>query len=387
MKYLTYLIKFDIITTDKILEFSICVCLEWSNMIYIIITIVVAVIGGLIASRFKMPAPFMIGALIAVAILSVTTDIAYMPSGIKSFTQSITGIFIGMRLRKKDISELKTLVLPAIVLILGFLSFTFLMGNILHYFYAMDYATAFLVVIPGGVVDVSLMAYDLNADPLVVSLIQTFRLSTVLVIFPSIIGLYKNRYPEENSTINVSSEDPIQSISFIDKLIPDKKTFKFIFTLLVGLSGGYVGYVLKLPAGSLSISMIFIVVMKMNSNRIELPMNFRWGAQALAGSIIGSGVTMTTLIGIKDIILPAITVMFGYIIANFVISYLMKKTGKVDRITAMFSSCPGGASDMALIAADIGGESPKIAVLQIVRQLSVLTLFPIFVKLLILIYQ
>lgn len=356
-------------------------------MTYIIITIVVATIGGWIASKFKLPAPFMIGALIAVAVLSVSTDVAYMPSGIKSFTQSITGIFIGMRLRKKDIIELKTLIMPAIVLVVGFMIFTFLMGNILHFLYSMDYATAFLVVIPGGVVDVSLMAYDLNADPLVVSLIQTFRLSTVLIIFPSIIGLYKNRYPEANSSAETIVDEIIQSDSFIDRFIPDKKIVKFIFTLLVGLFGGYVGYISKLPAGSLSISMIFTAVVKMNSRRIELPMKFRWGAQILAGSIIGSGVTMTTILGIKDTILPALTVMIGYIIANFIISYFMKKTGKVDRITAMFSSSPGGASDMALIAADIGGESPKIAVLQIVRQLSALTLFPIFVKLLLMIFH
>jgi len=351
-------------------------------MINILITLVIAIIGGLVAKKIGIPAPFMLGALIAVAILSVSSDVAYMPSEIKNFTQAITGIYIGMRLRKKDLKGLKSLISPAIVLVVGFMVFTFLMGLCLNWLYSMDFATAFLVSIPGGAVDVSLMAYDLNADPLVVSLIQVFRMSTVLLIFPTFIGLYKKKHNDDYVEPFTIESEMLEEDTIIDKLIPDKKIMKYAFTLLVGLFGGYIGYLIDLPAGCLSMSMIFTSIMHVNSKRVDLPLAFRWGAQVFAGAIVGSGVTLATIIGIKATILPAITVMIGYIVANYIISYLMYKTGKVDRITAMFASSPGGASELSLIAVEIGGESPKIAILQIIRRLSAVTLFPILVKIL-----
>lgn len=48
----------------------------------------------------------------------------------------------------------------------------------------------------------------------------------------------------------------------------------------------------------------------------------------------------------------------------------------MDRKTALFASCPAGASDMALIASEIGDDLSKVGTFQIVRLLYSIAVMP-----------
>ena len=48
----------------------------------------------------------------------------------------------------------------------------------------------------------------------------------------------------------------------------------------------------------------------------------------------------------------------------------------MDIITALFASAPGGVTDMALIAEDMGADSTKIAGMHSLRLITVIILFP-----------
>jgi membrane AbrB-like protein len=113
---------------------------------------------------------------------------------------------------------------------------------------------------------------------------------------------------------------------------------------------------------------------------------YKKAVQVIAGGLIGLSMSMDTVRRLPTIIVPALILIGSYVLVNFLIAWLMTKTRKIDYISAMFAASPGGASEFALIASEIGGESPKIAVLQIVRLLSVYTLFPILVKFMIRIF-
>ena len=48
----------------------------------------------------------------------------------------------------------------------------------------------------------------------------------------------------------------------------------------------------------------------------------------------------------------------------------------MDPVTALFACAPGGLTDMALIAADLGADSSKVAAMQMMRLVSVIALYP-----------
>jgi uncharacterized membrane protein AbrB (regulator of aidB expression) len=51
---------------------------------------------------------------------------------------------------------------------------------------------------------------------------------------------------------------------------------------------------------------------------------------------------------------------------------------------SLFSAIPAGASDIALVASEMHYQSPAIALFQLVRLISCMTIFPIVIKLFVL---
>ena len=347
----------------------------------ILLTVLAAAIGTFIASKIKIPVPFMIGGMIGSAVFNIATGMAAMPSFTKTVVQSLSGVFIGLSLKRKDIRTLKELAAPLAVLVGCLLVFTTVMGLLFHYVFGLDPATAFLVAIPGGVTEISLMATDVGAEPAIVSFMQTFRLFSVYLIFPATIAYMSKRYPTEETTHMEEGKD--DKVTTLDGFIPDNLYLRQLMTALIGLAGGILGKLSGLPSGTLSFAMIFTILANLNSTKITLKREYKRYVQLFSGALIGVSISMETVRGFTKIVLPSLILILGYLIANFIISYLMAKTGRMDRITAMFASSPGGASDMALIASEIGGDSPKIAVMHIIRLIACYTIFPMLAKILI----
>ena len=63
-----------------------------NEIIFLILTLTIGILGGYLADKKKIPAAFMIGALFAVAIFNIFTDRAFLPTSFKFITQVATGL-------------------------------------------------------------------------------------------------------------------------------------------------------------------------------------------------------------------------------------------------------------------------------------------------------
>lgn len=350
----------------------------------ILLTLLAAYAGMTIARKLKLPIPYMLGPMVAVAALNVFTGRAYLPKDVKVLTQSVSGVFIGLSLNRSDLKSIKQLAEPTLVLILCYLGFTTAIGLLFHLVFHLDAATSFLVAIPGGVSEITLMADEVGADPPVVSFLQTFRLFSVYLIFPASISRMSKKFPPDESVapLQTAASESLKPTA-LDRLIPDNEVLQQILTLLIGIAGGCLGKLSGLPAGTLSFAMIATILVHLNSVKLHADRQIKRYVQILAGALIGCTITREAIKNITHLVLPALTLILAYLVANYVISWLMTKTRKIDRLSAMFASSPGGASDMALIASELGGDSPKIAIIQFCRLISCYTIFPVWAKFLI----
>ena len=66
----------------------------------------------------------------------------------------------------------------------------------------------------------------------------------------------------------------------------------------------------------------------------------------------------------------------AYTTACFLIGALLHRAGCFSRAEAMLAATPAGASDMALISADLGICKAKLIVLQVLRLITVVLVFP-----------
>ena len=345
-------------------------------MIWICMTFLCGLAGAFLARRFKIPAGFMIGAMVGTAVFNVLSGHGVMPTEVKVAIQIVSGIFIGMKIKKTDIPVLKSILVPAAVSALFMMLLCMGMGALVSILSDVDMVSAMLGCAPGGIVDMSLIAMDIGADTSVISVLHMIRLVTVLGIFPTLFQILvkKVRQFEKKDISCDTTEQPVTT----DKTARNRaKPLQILLTAAVGSIMGIIGKIIGIPAGPLLFSMVGTTVFNMLTSLAKMPMPVKQGAQVLAGTLIGINVTMEALIQLKNLLLPAIIMLILYFFINLLLSFFLHFLWHFDIMTAFFSCTPGGASDICLMVEDFGGDTARISIMQTTRVMIVVGLYPV----------
>ncbi|WP_242865880.1 AbrB family transcriptional regulator [Desnuesiella massiliensis] len=356
-------------------------------MINLLITLAIGGIGALIALRLKVPAGAMVGSMLAVALFNVVTGEALIPQNVRIITQIAAGAFIGAGVSYKDVAGLKSMVKPAILMVSSMIVLDLIMGYIMYKTTDIDLVTSLFACAPGGIVDMSIISSDLGADSSKVAILQMVRLMSVFALLPSIMKFLSSRIEKkvakkQSKSINISEVE-------LDKKCLEKDKKKYVgkealinlgITTIIATIAGLIGYKLKIPAGTMTFSMVAIGILNIFTGRGYMPLNIRRMTQVFAGALIGEKMTFADLMALKGIVVPALILLIGIILVNLCIGIFISKVSDLELITSLLASAPGGVSDMALIAKDLGGDGPKVAILQLARYVCIIAFFPIIIK-------
>lgn len=332
------------------------------------LTFIVALTGGLLLFKLKVPGGMMVGAIASVMMLSISSDLAYMPTQAKVVAQCLAGAFIACGVDRSDLKNIMKLRKPLLVLLLSLLFINLTIGLLIWLCSPMDMLTSLLCAVPGGMSDTPIIAADLGADAGKVAILQFVRMSTGIGVFPSLI-LYLSREEEQPAVV------PGQSSSAREKKAPYRVS-AFLTTLAAAFVCGVAGKLSGIPAGTLVFSMFGVIALKLITGSACLPMYAKRLAQVLSGAYIGCGITKADLLELKYLILPAVLILAGYFLNSVLTGRLLRKLFGFPLRNAMLIATPAGASDMALISSDLGVESKEVIELQIIRMVLVISIFP-----------
>lgn len=335
----------------------------------VLLTFCVGFAVAFIFFMLKVPGGMLIGAVCGTVALSLTTGMAEMPFTAKFIAQVAAGAFIGCSVSVKDIMALKYISLPAAIVIAGFLALNIFLGFVLYHFTSLDAITALLCAVPGGMSDVPLIAFDMHADVAEVVVLQFVRLCVGIGFFPLWISWLGRRRGCAAEDRGVASGN---GGGRGDKLTPQAAAAAFGTALVCG----YAGLRLHVPAGALLFSIIGTLALKMAGIPAALPRWFKRFAQVLSGTYIGCSIGAEALRNIPLLIVPAIIIVAAYMVNAYIAGHILWKKFHIPFKEAMLMMTPAGASDMALIAADIGVNSPSLVVMQIFRMLMAASIFP-----------
>ena len=342
-------------------------------LLRLLITVALGAAGAWALYRLRVPAGAMAGAVIAVGLFQIATGYGYFPRVVKTAVQAVAGGFVGQRISRSDLRELRSILKPSFQLFSGIVLLTFCTGLLIHHTSPVDTATALLSSMPGGMTDVALLSSDVGADPAQSTALQLVRYLIAILILPQLDAKLCARFAPEKR-----GGDPADLPGGGEKLRDGKH---MAITLAIVALSGAVGKLSGFPAGAMVLPMLTVAAYNVRSGEAYLPKKMKLAAQCLAGVNIGVTITLADILRFRELALPAVMVAVNCVAVNYVLGLLLYKTNDLDLPTCLFASVPAGMSDMALVSLEQGGEAPKVAVLQLVRYLCAMAFMPAMIKL------
>lgn len=149
-----------------------------------------------------------------------------------------------------------------------------------------------------------------------------------------------------------------------------------ILTVAVGAVLGLIFQKLKVPGGLLIGSMVGAAALNIGFAAAYMPSQTKVVVQIVAGAFIGCSMEKSDLHRLPKIIKPAIIMLIALFCLNVIAGLLIYTVSPLELLTSLMSVVPGGISDTPIIAADMGADGPKVAVMQLVRQILGIGVFP-----------
>ena len=336
-------------------------------MTNILLTLLASLAVGMLFLKLKVPGGILVGGIIGTTLLSMTTGMAEMPFTARLIAQIIAGAFIGSSVDREDLKKMKTIYKPFLIVILSLVAVNLTAGTLVYKFGPLDLLTSFMCCVPGGMSDTPLIASELGAQMPPVVIMQFVRMVVGIGVFPSLIMFVTK---DEGETVVEKNETEVTKKKQVS---PVPLT---VGSLLLAGVFGVIGRTLGVPSGALLFAIITILVMKLAGVPIVYPKWIKRAAQVLSGAYIGCSVGLDTLYMLPQLIVPAIIIVGIYMINALIAGNIIHKVCGISKRESMLMVTPAGATDMALISADIGVNSPNLIVLQIVRMLTVISIFP-----------
>lgn len=333
-------------------------------------TLLFAGVIGYLLTRLKVPGGMMVGAVIGSCAYNLLTGSAQLDPGFKTVAQIIAGAFIGSGVRREELKHMKSMLKAAGIVIGSLFLINAVTGLIIYAISPLDLLTSFMATTPGGVSDIPIIAADLGADAPKVLVLQLVRMIVGIGVFPSLIGRLTK--PE---THEATAKASLKARSKAD--LPNT-----LLTLLAAALFGLAGRASPVPGGTMAFATLGSILFKLLYPKACLPTAVRKTAQCMSGAYVGAGIGIAQLIELKYLALPAVVLVVAYALGAVMISSLLVRSGAFTRREALLAATPAGASDMALISADLGIHNIKLILLQVMRLIIVITIFPTFLSVL-----
>ncbi len=152
--------------------------------------------------------------------------------------------------------------------------------------------------------------------------------------------------------------------------------YRIIVTLVIGIAFGCIAIKLKIPAGGMLGALFAVAVFNVFTGEAYLPSQAKVFTQTISGLFIGCKISRSELKSLKTLIKPAILNMSLIILACLGMGVCLYFVSDYNMATCAFATAPGSMTDMAIISVDMGADTSVVSVLQLVRLITILGLFP-----------
>lgn len=328
------------------------------------VSLIIGLIGALIAVQIGMPLPWMLGAMFLVMCFATGGARLETPLRLRNLVIPVLGVMLGSGFHPGLFSQLGDwatafAVLPFFVAAGFAVSFTFyrVLGRY-------DPVTAYFSAAPGGLNDMVIIGTAAGGDERRIALAHASRIFIVINLVALFYGF----------VLGVDTGDEARPyIAFADIPMAD-----YLILIVCALAGVMIGPKIGLPAPQILGPMILSGVVHLFGLTETPPPTFAVNtAQVIMGSAIGTRFVGTTPKSVaKDLILGVGSsgcLLTIALISAWATAYLTN----IPTREAFLAFSPGGIAEMGLLALALGGDIAFIATSHIARITLVIAAAPL----------
>jgi uncharacterized protein len=332
-------------------------------------------IGSLVGLRLKVPAGRLVMPIFFVALGMLLGMPAVDVPVLRGTFTVVLGTYLGLRFDRDAIRRFKSLMVPCLFLVLWHLAFTKFNGELLIRFTGVDTATAVLAVVPGGIVESSIIALSFDAEVAKIATFQLARLLASLAVAPLLIKAVPREAPFVEALDRSSA--PVVTADATDT---PRSRHSWIPVALAGVLGGVALTLLSVPAGGL-IGALVAVAFYINAAKKEPvapPAVGFYAAQAGMGAVIGLTFTRETMSEILTSGWAILGITAVVLVGNILFALVLNRRYRWGFHAAVLGILPGGVTPMIVMAKDAESDITVVGTLQLARLLTVVVVFPPF---------
>ncbi len=325
------------------------------------LTLAIGAVGGTVLGGFGLPAGWLTGAMVAVAVAAVAGTQVEIPKGLRNVAFVVTGSFLGTSVSPELVSELPRWPISLGVLIVNLMVLQWAAQTFLHRVCNWDRQTAFFAAIPGMLSYVIALALPTRADTSRVAVSQTIRIFLLVALLPKTVSLI--------GTVEPGAAAPAATLAGI------------VVTLAGGTLGGVLFSFIGIPAAPLLGALLVSGILHgtgLISGGLAQPLLI--AAYIVLGSVVGSrfaGTTVMMLWSMAGASLGAFAVTMSVAVLGALVAGWLTDQPLSQMILAF---APGGIDVMTIMAFALHLDAAFVAAHQLARFLMIAVYAPLLMK-------
>lgn len=325
-----------------------------------VVTLAIAAVGGSLFGFLGLPAGWVTGAMMAVAIAAMAGMPTEMPVPVRDVAFVVIGSFLGTSVSPELVNQLPHWPISLAALVVNVFLVQWAAEIFLRRFCRWDRQTAFFAAIPGVTSYVIALALPTRADISRIAVSQTIRVFLLVLMMPNLL-----------SAVGGAAVSRPQVIGSL---------FDVVATLAAGAVSGALFSFVGIPAAPMIGAMVASGVLHgLGILNGGLPLFIQIPVYIALGAMIGSRFAGTTLKTLVAMLLPS----FGSFVASVAVAafgaWLTTLVVGLPFSQLLLAFAPGGIDVMTTMAFALNLDSAFVAAHQLARFLAITIYTPIVV--------
>lgn len=342
-----------------------------SGPVILVFTLASGLAGGVLFSFFRMPLPWMLGAMFVVTILALSGAKVRVQGSIREPMVVVMGVMLGSAFTPDIFDQAERYAMTLALVAVYITAVAAACIAYLRYFGGYDLVTAYFSGIPGGLLEMMLIGTEMGGDERKIFLTHGTRVFMVVFLIPFWFRFVEGYVPPPG--ISMPMGTPFLSIAGADLVV----------LAICGIVGLLLGRLLHFPAPRFTGPLLLSAIAHLAGfSASKPPSEAIIAAQLVLGSGIGAryvGVRLGEVMGTVRIAAGSTLIMLA---AAVLTAVTVDQMLGVSSQTLLLTLTPGGFVEMTLIALALGIDVVFVTTHHLVRMMMAIFVAPLAFRLL-----